>query len=155
VTDNWNGTALSYDANGNMLGDGSNSYAWNARNQLAGLSGANLGIFMYDGVGRRVAKSIDGVTTQFLHDGLNPVQELDAGGAPSANWLTGLNTDEFFMRTDSAGARSFLTDILGSTLALTDPTGVIATTYSYEPFGRATASGVPSSNAFQFTGREQ
>jgi len=151
---NWNGTALSYDANGNMLGDGSNSYAWNARNQLAGLSGANLGIFMYDGLGRRAAKSIDGVTKQFLHDGLNPVQELSSIGTPTANLLTGLNIDEFFTRTDSAGSRALLTDILGSAIALADPTGAIATTYSYEPFGKAASGGLPSTNAFQFTGRE-
>jgi RHS repeat-associated protein len=151
---NWNGTPLSHDANGNMLGDGSNSYAWNARNQLAALNGANLGVFMYDGLGRRTAKSIDGVTKQFLHDGLNPVQELSSSGTPIANLLTGLSIDEFFMRTDAAGARSYLTDILGSAVALSDSGGAIATTYSYEPFGKAIASGVSSANPFQFTGRE-
>ncbi len=151
---NWNGTPLSHDANGNMLGDGSNSYAWNARNQLAALSGANLGVFMYDGLGRRAAKSINGVTTQFLHDGLNPVQELSSTGTPTANLLTGLKIDEFFMRTDTAGARSYLSDILGSTVALSDSSGAIATTYSYEPFGKPTAGGASSTNPFQFTGRE-
>jgi len=137
-----------------MLADGSNSYAWNARNQLAGLSGANLGIFMYDGLGRRAAKSIDGVTTQLLHDGLNPVQELSSAGTPTANLLTGLSIDEFFMRTDSAGARSYLTDILGSAVALSDSGGAIGTTYSYEPFGKVTPGGAPRTNPFQFTGRE-
>ncbi len=151
---NWSGTALSHDANGNMLGDGSNSYAWNARNQLAALSGANLGVFMYDGLGRRAAKSINGVTTQFLHDGLNPVQELSSTGTPTANLLTGLKIDEFFMRTDTAGARSYLSDILGSTVALSDSSGAIATTYSYEPFGKTIVGGMPSTNLFQFTGRE-
>ncbi len=151
---NWNGTPLSYNANGNMLGDGANSYAWNARNQLAALTGADLGVFMYDGLGRRAAKSIDGVTTQYLHDGLNPVQELSSTGVATANLLTGLGIDELFMRTDSAGSRSYLTDILGSAVALTDPNGAIATTYSYEPLGRASVGGAASTNRFQFTGRE-
>lgn len=31
---NWNGTALSYDQNGNMLGDGSNVFTRNTRNQV-------------------------------------------------------------------------------------------------------------------------
>jgi YD repeat-containing protein len=39
---NWNGTAISYDPNGNMLSDGFNAFAWNARNQVASLNSANL-----------------------------------------------------------------------------------------------------------------
>ena len=40
---NWNGPAISYDLNGNMLSDGSNVFTWNARNQVASLlSGEKL-----------------------------------------------------------------------------------------------------------------
>src|SRR5205807_9831447 len=39
---NWNGTAISYDSNGNMLSDGSNAFTWNARNQVASLNGVSL-----------------------------------------------------------------------------------------------------------------
>ncbi len=47
-----------------------------------------------------------------------------------------------------------MADALGSAVALTDGTGSITTSYSYEPFGRAGASGVVSGNPFQYTGRE-
>jgi RHS repeat-associated protein len=90
---------------------------------------------------------------QFLYDAQNPVQELQ-GGTPSANLLTGLGIDEDFNRMDSSGSMSFLTDSLGSTLALTDSNGNVATNYTYDPFGNASASGVSSANPFQFTGRE-
>jgi RHS repeat-associated protein len=56
-------------------------------------------------------------------------------------------------RTDSAGARSFLTDALGSTLALADSTGTVQTSYTFEPFGNTTVSG-STANSFAFTGRE-
>jgi hypothetical protein len=82
---NWNGTALSYDANGNMLGDGNNTYTWNARNLLASIGGGSTASFQYDGVGRRPQKSVGSQVTQYLHDGLNPVQELNANGTPTAN----------------------------------------------------------------------
>jgi RHS repeat-associated protein len=59
-----------------------------------------------------------------------------------------------FQRTDSAGARSFLTDALGSTLSLADNTGTIQTSYSFDPFGSTTTSGSISSNSFVYTGRE-
>jgi RHS repeat-associated protein len=47
-----------------------------------------------------------------------------------------------------------VTDPLGSTLALADSSGNLKTTYSYDPFGQATASGESSSNPYQYTGRE-
>jgi RHS repeat-associated protein len=80
------------------------------------------------------------------------VQEK-VGGAPSANMLMG-GLDQTFMRTDASGARHFLTDGLNSTLGLTDAGGAISTQYTYEPFGQATTGGSASSNASQFTGRD-
>jgi YD repeat-containing protein len=117
---NWKGTNLTYDANGNLTNDGSFAFwifllegsdTWNARNQLVSISGGVSASFQYDPFGRRVSKTIGG-TTQFLYDGANPVQEI-SGTSASANLLTG-GVDEYFQRTDSAGARNFLTDALGS-----------------------------------------
>ncbi|MDH5641088.1 MAG: RHS repeat-associated core domain-containing protein, partial [Nitrospira sp.] len=87
------------------------------------------------------------------YDGLNPVQEK-SGSTVTANLLTGLGIDEFFTRTDGAGARALLTDALGSTVALGDGTGSLVTQYTYEPFGYTTESGASSTNSFKYTGRE-
>ena len=85
----FNGTPLSYDANGNLWNDGTNTHARDARNHLTGISGASyMRAFIYDGFGRRMGKSIGGNVTQFLYDRLNPVQELDASNAPTANLLS-------------------------------------------------------------------
>jgi RHS repeat-associated protein len=150
----WGTASLTYDASGNMLGDGVNTYSWNARHQLQSISGTGLtASFQYDGLGRRVGKTVNGQSTAYLYDGENVVQEL-SGGSPTANLLTGLDVDEVFARTDSAGARTFLPDGLGSTLALLDSTGTTQTQYTYEPFGKTTASGATTANTFQFTGRE-
>jgi len=102
-----------------------------------------------------MSKNINGSITQFEYDGLNPVQELDGANPANvtANLLTGLNIDEYFARTDSNGAMNFLTDALGSTLALTDSSGAINTSYTYEPFGNTSAAG-SNPNPYQFTGRE-
>jgi RHS repeat-associated protein len=48
----------------------------------------------------------------------------------------------------------FLRDAMGSTIALTDANGNLSTQYTYEPFGKASASGPASSNEFQWIGRE-
>src|SRR5712692_2289640 len=97
----WKGASLTYDANGNLTSDGTNTYTWNARNQLVAISGAVSASFQYAPFGRRVSKTIVGMT-QYLYDGANPVQEL-SGTTASANLLTG-GVDEYFQRTDSVGA---------------------------------------------------
>lgn len=145
--------AFTYDANGNLIGDGARTYTWDARNQLASLSGQGVtASFQYDAFGRRTQKTINGQTTGYLYDGANVVQEL-AGGTALSNWLTG-GVDEAFTRSDSSGARSFLTDGLGSTLALTDAAGAVQTSYTYDAFGNTTQSGTASSNVSQYAGRE-
>ncbi len=111
---------------------------------------------MYDAFGRRQSKTVNGVATQFLYDGLNPVQELSGGSSPTvtANMLTGLDIDEYFTRNDSNGLVSYLSDALGSTLGLVNSSGTLATSYSYDSFGATTASGAASANTYQFAGRE-
>jgi len=67
---------LTYDLNGNLTGDGTSTYTWDARNRLVGLAGPGLtASFQYDALGRRLRKILNGTTTEFLYDGLNPVQE--------------------------------------------------------------------------------
>jgi len=154
------GVRIASDGNGNLL-DGRKKgqtlfdYTWDARNQLVDVSDTGVSAsFAYDGLGRRVSKTVNGAITEFLYDGLNPVQEL-SGGSIVANLLTGLGIDEFVIRTEGGSPSTILTDALGSTVALTDGTGTVQTEYTYEPFGAVTTTGAGNSNAYQYTGREQ
>ena len=153
----FNGQALSYDANGNLLSDGTNTYAWNARNQLMQISqgGAPQLTYSYDALGRRTSKTVQaGTATQYLYDGANTVQETQGGAVNPI--LTGLGIDERFARNDVTGRTYFLTDALNSTIGLTDPTGALRQQYSYDPYGNATLSNTTSgfTNPYQYTGRE-
>ena len=107
---------------------------------MVGMSGSPIGqaTFTYDPFGRRASKTIAGATTQFQYDGRRVVQEIQPG---AGNVLTNMGLS----RTDSTGNMTFLGDILGSTLALANDAGAVATQYSYEPFGASTASGAASS----------
>jgi RHS repeat-associated protein len=147
------GKKLSYDADGNLTGDGSNEYTWNARGQLTKISGASTASFAYDPFGRRSSKTLSGTTTKLLYDGPNVVQEL-VGESITADMLTGLGPDRLFSRTTEAGTSSYLTNLLGSTIALANSSAEVKTSYTYDPFGGVTKSGEASNNPFQFTGRE-
>jgi RHS repeat-associated protein len=147
-----------FDANGNLLtqtdASGTTTYTWDARNRLIGISGPSVtASFAYDALGRRISKTINGQTTTFHYDGLDIIQE--SGGAGEASYIRTLAIDEALTRSNPTGTVAYLTDTLGSTLALTDASGSPATEYTYEPFGTTQVSGPSSPNPFQFTGRER
>ncbi len=77
----------------------------------------------------------------------------DPYGDPYGPYLRSLNIDEPFIR-QSTSTEYYHTDALGSAFVLTDSTGAVQTTYSYEPFGKTYQAGQPSNNPFQYTGRE-
>ena len=144
---------LSYDADGNLIDDGANEYEWDARGQLSAIKGAAKASFAYDPFGRRVSKTLGETTTELLHDGANVILESPEEETAVA-LLTGLIPDQILSRTGEEGTESYLTDRLGSVIALADSSAEDTTTYSYEPFGVASSAGEPSGNPFQFTGRE-
>lgn len=145
-------TTFTYDANGNLTGDGTNTYTWDARNQLTSISGPSLtASFQYDAFGRRVNKTINGVSTNYLFDDLNVVKETTTSS--TVDFLV-TGWDEVFSRTDGGGSLGILRDGQGSTIALADSSGVVQTSYTYDPFGNTTSTGTSSSNSTQFTGRE-
>jgi RHS repeat-associated protein len=94
-----------------------------------------------------------GTTSSYLYDGGNVVQDL-SGGAPQADYLLGHGADRRYSRSNGNSTQSYLTDALGSTIALADGGGNVQTSYSYDPFGQSVSSGSPSSNRYQYTGRE-
>ena len=49
---------------------------------------------------------------------------------------------------------NFLTDALGSPIAVTDTAGTVQTEYTYETFGKTTVTGASNTNPYQYTGRE-
>jgi len=150
------GATLTYDANGNLTNDGVNSYQWDARNRLIGMTGGTTASFRYDALGRRVSKTLStqssALSTGFLYDGNDIAAEI-GGGAVGANYVRSLNIDEPFIRQTGSGNEFYHADALGSSMALSTGQGAPATTYGYEPFGKTTVTGT-SSNAFQYTGRE-
>jgi RHS repeat-associated protein len=143
------GQVLAHDFNGNLLSDGTSGYTWDVRNRLTGITGPVPATFQYDATGRRTRKTINGVATDFVHDGINPVTESSASG--TGLLLTSLGIDDFLMRIGPATSM-FLTDALGSLVATTDAAGGVQSELTYEPFGNTEMSS--PAPAYRFTGRE-
>ena len=110
--------------------------------------------FRYDALDRRIQKTINGRTMQYLYDGNDIVQEIE-NGVVTVHYVRTLNIDEPLARIEADGTvRYYLADALGSIIAMADDTGTIVTQYAYEPFGNTTIIGEVSDNPFQYTGRE-
>jgi uncharacterized protein RhaS with RHS repeats len=76
-----NGTAFSYDASGNVTGDGARAYTYDAENRVVSVSGLSSESYCYDAGNRRVKKVVGGVVTHYIWEGDQVIAEYERGGA--------------------------------------------------------------------------
>lgn len=109
--------------------------------------------FGYDALDRRVTKTMGGTQTGTLYDGFSEVHNL-SGTTIAGTLLNGLGLDERHARTQGGVTLSILPDALGSTVNLVSPGGAMTGTFTYEPYGASTQSGVDNTQ-YRYTGREE
>ncbi len=145
----------SYDAAGNLLNDGVNSYLYDDENRIVQVSGSSgLTIYIYDAMGRRVEKSSATETVDFVNDlagkkitELNPPGvmlrgEVFAAGRHVATYWNGTT---YF---DHA-------DWLGSERARSTYQGALAETCTSLPFGDGLTCSNSDPSPLHFTGKER
>jgi RHS repeat-associated protein len=69
-------------------------------------------------------------------------------------WTCGPGVDESLVGQRQPKIYYYEADGIGSVTSLTDPTGAIAATYTYDSFGNTTASTGSATNSFRYAGRE-
>jgi RHS repeat-associated protein len=155
------GVTYTYDNNGNTLtkvdSTGTASYAWDFENRLTSVTLPGSGgtvTFKYDSFGRRIYKSSSSGTSIYAYDGNNLVEETNAAGAVVARYEETQTIDEPLAQVRSGTATYYEADGLGSITSLTNSSGVAAATYTYDSFGKLTASAGSVTNPFQYTARE-
>ena len=100
------GSGFSYDANGNMTGDGSNTLTYDAANRLiASSNGTTSGGYVYDGNGIRVEKCVPNCTT-----GMSDEQATGIGETGQTCSLDGIEVDcgEFDTGGNGVGGDGFV-----------------------------------------------
>jgi len=150
-----------FDSNGNTLtnvvGSNTTSYAWDFENRLSSVTLPGTGgtvSFKYDPLGRRIYKSLSSGTSVYAYDGYNLVEETNATGGVVARYEQPQNIDEPLAMLRSSTTSYFHADGLGSVTSLSNAAGSIANTYTYDSFGKLTASSGSLVNPFQYTARE-
>jgi RHS repeat-associated protein len=153
--------SYTYDSNGNETSKtdstGTTNYTWDFENRLTQVTLPGSGgtvQFSYDPFGRRIKKSSSAGTSIFAYDGDNLIEETNASGTVVTRYAQTENVDEPLAMLRGGGTSFYQTDGLGSISSLTNASGAIVQTYTYDSFGKATASSGSLTNPFQFTARE-
>jgi len=140
---NLSGQALTWDADGNLLSDGTRDYAWDAENRLVAITyPARPGeqtSFAYDGLSRRTAiTSIAGVTTSYLWCGSRICQARNASNATTREYYA----EGEFVPGTPATPLYYGPDQLGTARRVfASPTSAPA--YAYDPYGQPLQATAP------------
>ena len=149
------GVPLSYDAKGNLTGDGVWTYAYDPGNRLksATRSGTTASL-AYDGEGRLRQTTINGTATNLLYDGADLVAEYSAANAVLRRYVHGPGVDEplvWYEGANTANKTWLYADHQGSIIAQANSAGASTATYSYSPFGEANLT---TGSRFRYTGQQ-
>jgi RHS repeat-associated protein len=131
--------------------EGTYWFTLDSGNRMSGITGPVTASYGYDYQGRRRVKTVGGVTTKYLYDGLNLVGEL---GASPADYLFGPGIDEPLAMNRGGQVSYYETDALGSINALTSSSGAIQNNYLYDVWGQTKTQTGSLANPFTYTARE-
>ncbi len=142
------GAPYTYDAAGNRLTGGGSTYTYDSLGRLASASAAgSTTTYTSDGDGRRVSATTGGTTIPYLWDMAASHDELVSDGTRSY-----LHAGGNVLAEKSASSVAYpLADALGSVRAITDATGAVTGTASFDAFG-ATTTQTGATSIFGFTG---
>jgi len=138
-----NATTLTYDANGNLLNDGTYTYAYDEENRLTKATrnsdSAGVGQYQYDALSRRVQKIANPAgtptTTQYFYDNARIIEEQNTGGTTQATYVYGNYIDEILTMARGGQTYYYHPNALWSVEAITDQTATPVERYSYDAYG--------------------
>ena len=148
------GVPYTYDADGNLLSDGTNTYSYNSLNQLVGVVGTGgMTAYTYNALGQQITSTASGVATQNLIDPAgfgSVVGQFTGSGGLIADYVYGLGLTS---QVVAAGSYYYDFDALGSTAGLSNRTGAYVNSYMYLPFGGRLSSAQSVNNLYGFVGQ--
>ena len=143
-----------YDANGNTLTSGGNTFAYDFEDRLTQFDSSVQ--MSYDGDGNRIVRTQGGSTTRYLVDDLTPtgytqVAEEVVNGAVTAQYTYG----RMRISQNRSGVLSYYGyDGSASVRELFSDTGAITDTYDYDAFGNTVARTGSTVNEFLYRGEQ-
>jgi len=163
---------LSYDADGNLLSDGTSTYTWDGENRLIQASNATMIVaFKYDHQGRRFEKTVNATnTTRFVYDDWAMISEISNQNSSitTNSYVYGLDLSQSLQGAGGVGGllsvvskaqslepKAFFPcyDANGNVTDYVTTNGTVAAHYEYDAFGNTTRESIAQGlmpNAFPF-----
>jgi len=150
------GIRITFDNNGNMITRGTDSFSYDFNNRLIQSSiGGLLEQYSYDGIGNRLAKTVDDRTVRYILDRSgslsNVLAETDSNGTITTYYVYGLGLISKILPDNTAYYYHY--DSRGSAIALTDVSQNVTDSYAYNSFGSLANLNGSTSNPFKYVGR--
>ncbi len=142
-----NGTAVSYDADGDLTEDAAgNTYSYDAWNRLISVTNSSsvvLASYAYDGLGRCITETAGGDRYDFYYDESNQVVETDKDGKVYQQFVwdpraadTPLELTDY--TGSAAGSYFYMQDANHNVTGLVSTSGAVVERYAYDAYGNAT-----------------
>ena len=149
------GATHTWDANGNLTGDGATTFGYDTENRLTSASGAKNASLSYDPLGRLYQVTSGANTTRFVYDGDRLIAEYDGGGTLLRRYVHGAGVDEPLIwyegsSVSSASRRYLHANHQGSIVATSNAAGARLAIHAYDPYGVTTTG---NTGRFQYTGQ--
>lgn len=154
--------SYTYDGNGNMTSRwdaaGRWYFTWDAENRLVRvvkpgwrpLSYRTI-TYSYDALGRRFERQSKATGTEsYTYDGQDVILDQNSSGAQTT-YINGPGIDNKLKQTSNGTSSYFLQDRIGSVTAITDASGTVTSSATYDGYGRQTG---PLDTRYSYTGRE-
>jgi len=129
----------SYDENGALVYDGGRGYGWNLQRLLASAYANGVSAyFAYDGDGRRIQRTQNGVTTSYVVNTLPKISQVlkETTNGTTTYYVYG---HDLLYTVVGSTPHYIHQDALGSTISVTDGTGFEESHFSWDVFGLLSA----------------
>ena len=153
----YNGQAITYDAMGNPLQYLGMQMEWEKGHQLRHITGAGLDMYcMYNDSGKRIRKTVNGVTTDFYLDGSAILMQTSSDGS-RIDFFYDDKGNVFAMKYQNE-MYFYRKNLFGDILGILDSHGTELVKYEYNSWGKLlnltdySSNGLGRKNPFRFKG---
>ena len=153
----YNGQAITYDAMGNPLQYLGMQMEWEKGHQLRHITGAGLDMYcMYNDSGKRIRKTVNGVTTDFYLDGSAILMQTPSDGS-RIDFFYDDKGNVFAMKYQNE-MYFYRKNLFGDILGILDSHGTELVKYEYNSWGKLlnltdySSNGLGRRNPFRFKG---
>ena len=153
----YNGQAITYDAMGNPLQYLEMQMEWEKGHQLNHITGAGLDMYcMYNDSGKRIRKTVNGVTTDFYLDGSAILMQTSSDGS-RIDFFYDDKGNVFAMKYQNE-MYFYRKNLFGDILGILDSHGTELVKYEYNSWGKLlnltdySSNGLGRKNPFRFKG---